>query len=213
MTIAKSCRRLTACFGFVLLGTTALAADEGNEDYPTFVAPSFPQGEKSCSSNGFTVGFTQDNRALSLLRATKSSNEKPFLAAGTGYSKRDRALCFIEINFAKPLPRSNHLAVDMTILTDKMPQSFLRMNVVLGTQNHPVDYARGRVLDQSTARETLRFVVPVSPGIQKIPIKISGMAMSLENGDLVQAMLDTIDLCFIDPDRLDYCGVVIPKQP
>jgi hypothetical protein len=207
----KPCRWLMTCF--VLLGGTAWAANEGDADYPTFIAPSFPQGEKSCSSDGFAVTFAPDNRALSLLRSTKSPNEKPFLAAGTGYSKRDRAQCFIEINLAKPLPRPNRLMVDLTMLIDKMPQSLLRMSLVFGAQAHFVDYGRGRVIDQSSGRETLRFVIPVSSGIRKIPVKITGVAMSLENGDLVQAVPDTIDLCFIDPDRVDYCGVVVPTQP
>lgn len=177
---------------------------------PTFVDAVIPPGQARCAQ-GFSSTRSPDNRVLSVLRSAKTSKNKEFLAVGPGFGTRDRAACTIDVAFERRLQAPRTLSVDYRGLEDKQPHTRVSLVVTIGSQAHRFSYADGRWLDGTPGTDIKRFLVDVPTGVKRLRISVSGTATSTNGTDSALIGFDALDMCFVDPENPDYCGLA--SQP
>lgn len=194
-----------AAWSLLCLGQASIA-QVPNAPAPTFADAVIPSNQARCTQ-GFNSTRSPDNRVLSVLRTVKTTKDKEFLAVGPGFGTHDRAECVIDVPFQQPLNASRTLSVDYRGLEDKQSHTRASLTVTLGNQTHQFAYADGRWLDGSPGTDIKRFLLDVPAGTRKVRIKIAGSASSTNKTDTALIGFDALDMCFVDPDHPEYCGM------
>lgn len=193
----------TQCLtALALLVAGGLAAAQPSR--PSFADPVFP-ASPHCPLK-FNGTLSPQAEVLSVLRVAKTKNDPNFLAVGQGHARKAQSSCMLEIRLAKPLDGPELLNVDMRGQDVKEADTVLSYALRIGSQQHKVDYARGRWLDNASGGEIKRFAVRLAAGTQLIRIALSGMAKSQDGKATALHDFDSLDFCFVDPDHPDYCG-------
>lgn len=195
------------CLAAVPLLLSGLAAAQ--DARPTFAEPTF-QAAKNCPMTLKGVRSPQ-NQILSILRVTKDTNEPQFLAVGDGHGRHAKSFCTLEIRM-DPLKSAQRLSLDVRGAEQKAADSALSVALRIGSTEHRSDYARGRWFE-TQGSELKRYVVELKPGTTSVRLALSGTAKSYDGKAVVFYDFDTMDLCFVDPDRPQDCAASGQPNP
>lgn len=191
----------------LLIGGLAMA----QQSRPSFAEPVF-QTSAHCPLK-FNGTRSPQNQVLSILRVAKDKNDPGFLAVGAGHAKVAKSFCAMEIRLEKPLVAPELLSIDMRGQDIKEADTVLSYGLRIGSQEHKMDYARGRWLDTASGGEIKRFVVQLKASTQVIRLALSGMAKSQDGKATALYDFDSLDFCFVDADHPEYCGPGSPAAP
>lgn len=201
---------IAAC-SLLCLGQASIA-QAPNAPAPTFADAVIPSNQARCTQS-FNSTRSPDNRVLSVLRTVKTSKDKEFLAVGPGFGTHDRAECVIDVLFQQPLNASRTLSVDFRGSENKQSHTRASLKITLGSQTHQFAYAEGRWLDGAPGTDIKRFLLDVPAGTTKVRIKIAGSASTINKTDTALIGFDSLEMCFVDPDHPEYCGMAgMPNQ-
>jgi hypothetical protein len=199
-------RKIT-CLAVVPLLAGGLATAQ--DARPTFAEPAF-KGAASCPMTLKGVRSPQ-NQILSILQVTKDTTEPQFLAVGDGHGRHAKSFCTLEIRMAR-LKSAQRLSLDVRGGEQKDANSVLSVALRIGSTEHKSDYAKGRWFE-SQGSELRRYVVQLKPGTTSVRIALSGTATSHDGKAIAFYDFDTMDLCFVDPDRPQDCAASGQPNP
>lgn len=181
-----------------------------NDARPTFAEPVF-QTSAACPLR-FIAARSPQNQILSILRSGVGETKPEFLAVGGKLPKRTKSFCTMEIRFERPITTPQKLSIDMRSGEEKDADAVMAVSFRIGSQEHKTEYARGRWLDNPPT-DARRYVTLLKPGAQSVRLTLSGMAKIYDEQAKTFFAFDTLDLCFVDPDRPQDCAASGQPNP